>query len=226
MTSNPITVLVVEDDSDVRTTTSLVLRRRGFDVVEAPDGVEGLDAIAGGGIDVALVDVAMPRMDGLSMTRLARASHDLPIILVTARDLPFDQVAGLDAGADDYVTKPYDGDVLAARIRAAVRRQRPARREAYVIADARVDAEAMTVTRGGEPLLLSATEMRLLLALIRAEGRVMSRSELLREVWNDETWTDERVVDTNVQRLRGKLGVDAITTVRGFGYKAIAERAS
>jgi len=210
-------VLLVEDDPDVRETTTLVLQRHGFHVIAAADGLRGEALFAAEPVDVAVVDVAMPGMDGLTLTRRLRERSDVPILLLTARDLPGDVVSGLDAGADDYVTKPYDGDVLAARLRALLRRGRVSSAESF--GDVVVDREARTVVKAGEPIALSATEFRLLEVLLDHVDTVVSRATALRRVWGDEDWTDGRVVDTNVLRLRTKLGGDLIETVRGFGYK-------
>ncbi|GAA4842418.1 two-component system response regulator CseB [Luteimicrobium xylanilyticum] len=213
-------VLLVEDDVDVRETTALLLTRHGFHVGTAVDGVEGERALREGSFDVAVVDVAMPRMDGLTLTRRVREWSDVPILLLTARDLPGDVVSGLDAGADDHVAKPYDGEVLAARVRALARR--PARRGVVEeVGDVVVDRGARTVVRGGAPVSLSSTEFRLLELLLDHRGAAIERAEALRRVWGDEQWTDARVVDTNVKRLRGKLGDDVIETVRGFGYRLV-----
>lgn len=221
--------LLVEDDADLRLTTRLVLERHGFTVAVAVDGVDALEQLdhpeTPCAADVAVIDVMMPRMDGLTPTRRLRASArhaDLPIVLLTARDLIHDQVAGLDAGADDYVVKPFDGDVLAARLRALLRR-RPAPASAepdlVTVADLSIDLDGMVVTRDGVPIELTATEFRLLSTLLEHRGAVLSRDQLLDRVWGGTSWTTSRAVDVNIQRLRAKVGHEIVTTVRGAGYK-------
>lgn len=218
-------VLVVDDDDDVRMTTALVLEAHGFSVTQADSGSAALSTLATSGPPAAGVfDVAMPELDGIRLTRMVREKHDFPVLLLTARDLPSDVVAGLDAGADDYVTKPFDGEVLAARLRALLRRHGTALEEGpiaevEVYGPLSIDRSALLVTYDGEEVTLSATEFRLLAYLADNAGRVVSRTQILQAVWGDAAWTDGRVVDTNVGRLRSKLGTETIETVRGFGYK-------
>lgn len=213
-------VLLAEDDDDVRETTRLLLLRRGFRVQEARDGVVALDLARAALPDIALVDVAMPRMDGIALAR-ELAELAVPVVFLTARDLPTDIAGGLHAGADDYVTKPFDPDVLAARLTAVLRRTgaRPARTER--LGALVVEHDAKRVLRGVTPITLSATEFRVLQALLANRGAVLSREQVVAIVWGS-TWQDPRIVDTNVQRLRRKLGVDVVETVRGFGYRVAA----
>lgn len=214
-------VLIVEDDADIRESTGMLLRRHGYDVRLADGGRAGLEQVLTDPPDIAIVDIAMPDLDGITLTRRIKESGDLPVILLTARDLPSDVVHGLDAGADDYVTKPYDATVLLARMRAVARRRGGAEPTDGVEAfdGIVVDRAARRVTRGEEAISLTSTEFRLLEALLDNAGIVLSRAQALRRVWGDEEWAEERVVDTNIQRLRAKLRTDAIQTVRGFGYR-------
>lgn len=214
-------VLLVEDDDALRLTTRLVLERQGFDVVTAGDGVEALEVMGDVEPDVALVDVMMPRMDGITFVRRARERRELPIIMLTARDLPHDQLIGFDAGADDYVVKPFDGEVLAARLRAVLRRAAPEREDVERLGDLIVDRAGMTVQRGDEQITLSGTEFRLFETFLDHANRVLSRGQLLDLVWGDAEWGDPHVVEVNVQRLRAKIGADWIVTVRGAGYKLV-----
>ncbi len=223
------TVLLAEDDEDLRITTRLVLERQGFDVHVAADGLQAWAALTTVPVDVAVLDVVMPGMDGIRLVKRIREREELstlPVILLTARDLPHDQIAGLEAGADDYVTKPFDGEVLAARIRAVARRRAAApgpigSTHADVVGDLHVDRAGMVVSRAGEEIDVSATEFKLLSAFLDHLGQVLSRVQLLDRVWGDAEWTDPRVVDVTVQRLRSKIGADMITTVRGAGYKMV-----
>ncbi|MET9507608.1 two-component system response regulator CseB [Streptomyces flavidovirens] len=226
-------VLFVEDDDVIREATQLALERDGFVVTAMPDGLSGLDAFRSDRPDIALLDVMVPGLDGVSLCRRIRDESTVPVIMLSARADSIDVVLGLEAGADDYVTKPFDGAVLVARIRAVLRRFGHAGGPAggtyddgaapdgglLVFGDLEVDTEGMEVRKGGVPVGLTPTEMRLLLEFSSAPGTVLSRDKLLERVWDYGWGGDTRVVDVHVQRLRTKIGQDRIETVRGFGYK-------
>ncbi|WP_432146883.1 two-component system response regulator CseB [Streptomyces sp. bgisy084] len=228
-------VLFVEDDDVIREATQLALERDGFAVTAMPDGLAGLEAFRANRPDIALLDVMVPGLDGVSLCRRIRDESTVPVIMLSARADSIDVVLGLEAGADDYVTKPFDGAVLVARIRAVLRRfghaSGPERggsaaaeadgpAEAVLrFGDLEVDTEGMEVRKGGRNVALTPTEMRLLLEFSNAPGTVLSRDRLLERVWDYGWGGDTRVVDVHVQRLRGKIGQDRIETVRGFGYK-------
>ncbi|OSC73989.1 DNA-binding response regulator [Streptomyces sp. BF-3] len=229
-------VLFVEDDDVIREATQLALERVGFTVTAMPDGLSGLEAFRADRPDIALLDVMVPGLDGVSLCRRIRDESTVPVIMLSARADSIDVVLGLEAGADDYVTKPFDGAVLVARIRAVLRRfghaagpngGGPGGTEAedealggvLVFGDLEVDTDGMEVRRAGEQVALTPTEMRLLLEFSSAPGTVLSRDRLLERVWDYGWGGDTRVVDVHVQRLRTKIGQDRIDTVRGFGYK-------
>ncbi|MFD5521619.1 two-component system response regulator CseB [Streptomyces sp. NPDC127066] len=225
-------VLFVEDDDVIREATQLALERDGFAVTAMPDGLSGLEAFRADRPDIALLDVMVPGLDGVSLCRRIRDESTVPVIMLSARADAIDVVLGLEAGADDYVTKPFDGAVLVARIRAVLRRfghasggvggaegAAPVEGGVLVFGELEVDTEGMEVTRGGTPVALTPTEMRLLLEFSSAPGTVLSRDKLLERVWDYGWGGDTRVVDVHVQRLRTKIGQDRIETVRGFGYK-------
>ncbi|MFF9199913.1 two-component system response regulator CseB [Streptomyces sp. NPDC014779] len=225
-------VLFVEDDDVIREATQLALERDGFTVTAMPDGLSGLEAFRADRPDIALLDVMLPGMDGVSLCRRIRDESTVPVIMLSARADSIDVVLGLEAGADDYVTKPFDGSVLMARIRAVLRRfghaggsgagdsgAAGAECGVLVFGDLEVDTEGMEVRRAGAPVALTPTEMRLLLEFSSAPGTVLSRDKLLERVWDYGWGGDTRVVDVHVQRLRTKIGQDRIETVRGFGYK-------
>ncbi|EFE67914.1 two-component system response regulator CseB [Streptomyces viridosporus] len=223
-------VLFVEDDDVIREATQLALERDGFAVTAMPDGLSGLEAFRSDRPDIALLDVMVPGLDGVSLCRRIRDESTVPVIMLSARADSIDVVLGLEAGADDYVTKPFDGAVLVARIRAVLRRfgranggrdESAAAAGAGVLAfgELEIDTGGMEVRRAGEPVALTPTEMRLLLEFSSAPGTVLSRDKLLERVWEYGWGGDTRVVDVHVQRLRTKIGQDRIETVRGFGYK-------
>ncbi|MBV1941534.1 two-component system response regulator CseB [Streptomyces sp. BV286] len=230
-------VLFVEDDDVIREATQLALERDGFVVTAMPDGLSGLEAFRADQPDIALLDVMVPGIDGVSLCRRIRDESTVPVIMLSARADSIDVVLGLEAGADDYVTKPFDGAVLVARIRAVLRRFGHANGShsgaepdgtssvpaggtlSFGAGELEIDTEGMEVRRGGAPVALTPTEMRLLLEFSSAPGTVLSRDKLLERVWDYGWGGDTRVVDVHVQRLRTKIGQDRIETVRGFGYK-------
>lgn len=218
------TILVVEDDADVRESTALALERRGYVVITAVDGKDALSVLDEQRVDLAVVDVAMPVMDGIMFTRAVRAKLPLPVIMLTARALTGDVVSGLEAGADDYVTKPFDTDVLVARIEAVLRRF-PQSAVISVSPGVRIDTATATVTYNEEEISLTSIEYKLLIALAEASPAAMSRQDILTQVWGNSQWSDTHLVDVNVQRLRQKIGPDAIRTVRGKGYSVETARA-
>lgn len=227
-------VLFVEDDDVIREALQLTLERDGFQVTAVADGLAGLAAFRADQPDVALLDVMVPGLDGVSLCRRIRDDSTVPVIMLSARADSIDVVLGLEAGADDYVTKPFDGAVLVARIRAVLRRFRHSQPEnaqpgseqetdtaegVLRFDDLEVDTEGMEVRRDGKLVPLTPTEMRLLLEFSHAPGTVLSRDRLLDRVWDYGWGGDTRVVDVHVQRLRAKVGQQRIETVRGFGYK-------
>lgn len=213
-------VLFVEDDDKLREATQAALERDGFEVETAADGAAGLVAFGERNPDLVLLDVMLPRMDGITLCREIRARSVIPIVFLSARSDPIDVVVGLEAGADDYVTKPFDTPVLSARLRAVMRRIERLRDASVLkVADLEIDGDAMTVRCRGDLVHLTATEFRLLADLARNAGVVRTRPQLLEDVWEYSWLGDTRLVDVHVQRLRMKLGSSVIETVRGVGYK-------
>lgn len=220
-------ILLVEDDPSIRELTERGLRAAGFDVTIAASGDEGLQRYRAERPDLVLLDVMLPGLDGLEVCREIRADSAVPVVMLTARSDTIDVVVGLEAGADDYLTKPFEMPELVARIRAALRRAtrtEPAD-DLLRIGSVRVDVGAHTAERGGEPLELTPTEFRLLVELGRHAGNVLSREQLLDRVWGYDYLGDSRLVDATVQRLRAKVEHDpanpkVIETVRGVGYRA------
>ncbi|SDM49088.1 two-component system response regulator CseB [Allokutzneria albata] len=215
-------VLLVEDDDVIREATQLSLERDGFRVTVAGDGIAGLAAFRAERPDVALLDIMLPGINGVSLCRQIRDEGPTPVIMLSARADPVDVVLGLEAGADDYVTKPFDSTVLVARIRAVVRRMGRAEQPSakpLSFGDLEIEKDGLEVRRAGRRLELTPTELRLLLCFADSPGNVLTREVLLEQVWDYQWGGDSRVVDVHVQRLRAKIGQDRIETVRGFGYK-------
>jgi two-component system, OmpR family, response regulator MtrA len=217
-------VLLIEDDPAVREGLELGLTHLGHQVLLAVDGESGLVKAAARRPQVIVLDLMLPGIDGFEVCRRLRASGTTPIIMLTARSDDLDVVAGLEAGADDYIAKPVQPRVLDARIKAVLRRVmvEPNSRTQY--ASLSIDREGLVVTQGGRLVDLTPTELRLLLTLSDHPGRVLSREQLLLSVWDQDYLGDSRLVDACVQRLRAKIEEVPsepvyIQTVRGFGYR-------
>ena len=218
------TVLLVEDDPAARQGLELALRRLGYAVRAAATGEAALDGLGAGPVDVVVLDVMLPGVDGFEVCRRLHRDSNVPVIMLTARGDDFDIVAGLEAGADDYVVKPAEPRVLDARIRAVLRRLARAGSPAETWGDLVIDRESLIVRRAGQPVPLTPTELRLLLVLSGSPRQVFSRDQLLDLVWEQGYLGDSRLVDACVQRLRAKIETDTsepryIQTVRGFGYR-------
>ncbi|GAA0248726.1 response regulator transcription factor [Saccharothrix mutabilis subsp. mutabilis] len=219
-------VLLVEDDEHIRQALGLALGDEGFTVTDAVSGEAALDLLTREDPDVVLLDLMLPGVDGLEVCRTLRARGDLPIIIVTARADASDVIAGLEAGADDYVTKPLMASVLAARIRALLRRRGAADRtdEVLRVGELEVRPEVGRVYRGGVEVHLTRTEFRLLVELVSAAGRIVTREQLLQKVWGYDYYGDTRLLDVHIRRLRRKVEPDPddptlVRTVRGAGYQ-------
>ncbi|HVL85326.1 MAG TPA: response regulator transcription factor [Pseudonocardia sp.] len=218
-------VLLVEDDARIRQALAMALADAGCDVVGAASGEEALHRLGTTEVDVVLLDLMLPGIDGLDVCRRLRAEGDLPIIIVSARTDSDEVIEGLEAGADDYVTKPVVAGELAARIRALIRRRRPATAAVLRLGDVEVRPDEGVVCRDGEEVHLTRTEFRLLVELAAAAGRVVTREELLQRVWGYDYFADTRLLDVHIRRLRRKIERDpddptVVLTVRGTGYKA------
>ena len=226
MTDTKPRVLVVDDDRAVRDSLRRSLEFNGYEVVLAADGAEGLVAVGAHHPDVVVVDVMMPRRDGIETTRALRAAgNDVPILVLTARDAVGDRVEGLDAGADDYLTKPFALEELLARLRALLRRVVPdadGESEVLSFADLSMDVASRDVSRGGRAIELTRTEFTLLEMFLRRPRRVLDRSFILEEVWGYDFPTSANSLEVYVGYLRRKTEADGeprlIQTVRGVGY--------
>jgi DNA-binding response OmpR family regulator len=221
-----IRVLTVEDDERIRTSVKLALEDEGWHVDEASSGEDAVALFSHNSTDVVLIDIMLPGIDGFELCRTIRRSSDVPIVMVTARADTHDVVAGLEAGADDYLTKPFAPKELAARIRALLRRVRPAAsgHSKLVFGDLEIIPEEGKVLLGGAEVVLTKTEFRLLCELANDPGGVFSRESLLDKVWGYDYFGDGRLVDVHIRRLRMKVETDPanprhVVTVRGLGYR-------
>ncbi len=218
-------VLLVEDDPSIREVASLGLEQAGFRVTATGDGRDALLRFRQGSFDLVVLDVMLPSLDGLEVCREIRRESQMPIVMLSARSELHDVVVGLELGADDYVTKPFELPELVARIKAVLRRSTAGPSEgAIAVAGLEIDPAGFSVRKAGEDVALTATEFRLLLELARRPKQVFTRDLLLELVWNYEYLGDSRLVDVAVQRLRGKIEDDPaqpklIQTVRGVGYR-------
>jgi DNA-binding response OmpR family regulator len=220
------TVLLVEDERDIAALVRFHLEKAGFRCVVAADGATGLRLVRAEGPDLLVLDLMLPGVDGLEVCRRVRrdpATRRLPIIMLTARGDEVDRVVGLELGADDYVVKPFSPRELVARVQAVLRRVHDPPEATRVAGTLRIDEARRAVTVGGQPVELTAKEFGLLAALVRADGRVLSREQLLDAVWGyrNAAEIESRTVDVHVRRLREKLGPEArrIVTVKTVGYR-------
>ncbi|CAM5691437.1 Sensor histidine kinase RcsC [Streptomyces fumanus] len=218
-------VLLAEDDASISEPLARALRREGYEVEVREDGPTALDAGMQGGVDLVVLDLGLPGMDGLEVARRLRSEgHAVPILILTARADEVDTVVGLDAGADDYVTKPFRLAELLARVRALLRRGSAEPQQPPATHGVRIDVESHRAWMGDEELQLTAKEFDLLRVLVRDAGRVVTRDQLMREVWDTTWWSSTKTLDMHISWLRKKLGDDAanpryIATVRGVGFR-------
>ena len=218
-------MLLVEDDASIREVATLGLEQAGLKVTATGDGRDGLARFREGGVDLVVLDVMLPSLDGFEVCREIRRESGTPIVMLTARSELHDIVVGLELGADDYITKPFELAELVARVKAVLRRASPPDDDGTIsIGGLEIDPGGFTVRKRGEELSLTATEFRLLHELARRPKQVFTRELLLELVWNYDYLGDSRLVDAAIQRLRAKVEDDPkqpqlIKTVRGVGYR-------
>ncbi|MCF2705916.1 response regulator transcription factor [Arcanobacterium haemolyticum] len=220
-----VRILVVDDDPGISEMIAILLESEGYEVTVCANGLNVLPLFRAERPDLVLLDVMLPGLDGVSVCAQLREESDVPIVMMSARTDSVDVIAGLEAGADDYVTKPFENSVLLARVKARLRRQEP-ESETLRIADLTVDLKGHQVLRGGVDLHLTPLEFDLISVLARKPWQVFSREELLDQVWGyRHTSADTRLVNVHIQRLRAKVEKDpdhpeVIVTIRGVGYRA------
>ncbi len=221
-------ILLVDDEESIQTLLAYPLRKEGYEVVVARDGREGLDEFAAGRFDLVVLDVMMPRIDGIEVCRRLRARSQVPIIMLTARDDEVDKVLGLEIGADDYITKPFSVREFRSRVKAALRRTRMSGDEPVegpiAAGELTVDPGRRQVTMRGDRVQLTYVEFELLAALARSPGHVFDRRALLERIWGDSTYRDPRTIDVHIRHLREKIEAEPrepeyLLTVRGVGYR-------
>jgi len=222
------TILVVDDDAHIREVTQYALEKEGFVVQTAADGAAGLGLAKRGGVDLVVLDILMPELDGMEVCRRLRAQGDLPIIFLSSKGDEVDRIVGLELGGDDYLPKPFSPRELVARVRAVLRRrQAPPKEEPEApplkVGPVKLDPSRHELSCNGQPIQLTVTEFTLLQVLLSRPGRVMTRAGLVEEVYSFNHHITERTIDTHVRRIRSKfkpMEHDPIETVHGLGYKA------
>ncbi len=218
-------ILVVEDNKDLLEITCVFLSRKGYNVIPAENGSEALDKLESNYIDLCVLDLMMPEMDGYEfIDLLKRHNYDFPIIVTTAKSAFVDMEKGFNLGADDYLVKPINYDELNLRIKALLRRSKIANDKKLVIGDTTLDYDALTVTQNGEETLLPQKEFYLLYKLLCYPNKIFTRQQLMDEIWGFDNESDEKTVNVHINRLREKFKNNEdfeIVTIRGLGYKAV-----
>jgi DNA-binding response OmpR family regulator len=229
MARGPARILLVDDEQAVQTLLTYPLRKEGYEVVPAVDGQEALDRFAEQRFDLVVLDIMLPKLDGIEVCRRLRTRSQVPIIMLTAKGDEIDKVVGLEMGADDYITKPFSVREFRSRVKAALRRggmggRSPAAEEPIRAGELEVDFERRSTTVRGRPVRLTYVEFEILATLAGSPGRVFSREQLLEHVWGESTYRDPRTVDVHIRHLREKIERDPkqpeyLFTVRGVGYR-------
>jgi len=216
------TILVVDDDSHIRKLIRIYLETNQFSVVEAPDGQEALNILSHTKIDLAIVDVMMPRVDGIELTEDIRSYMDIPILMVTAKGESKDKVRGFNAGSDDYLVKPFDPVELILRVKSLMKRYNKISLNVIHIGSATINLSNLTVEAGAQSVELKKKECELLFALASLPGQIFTRTQLIEDIWGIDYEGDERTVDVHIKRLRERLEPIPeliISTIRGLGYR-------
>ncbi|MEW5851576.1 MAG: response regulator transcription factor [Myxococcota bacterium] len=224
------TILVVDDEANIRDVVQYALEREGLRVLTARDGSEALGMLERGGIDLVVLDILMPEMDGLTLCRRIRERGNLPLVFLSSRAEEVDRILGLELGGDDYVTKPFSPRELATRVKAVLRRsqpavttRKPAQDDVITHGPVEMNLSRHEVRVAGERVTLTVTEFGVLQALLERPGHVLTRAQLVQRAYAHDNHVTERTMDTHIKRIRAKLqplGCDPIETVHGLGYRA------
>lgn len=221
------TILIVDDDPHLRELSGVFLQREGFDVSEAANGVEALSFLENHKVDLVILDIMMPQMDGWELCRRLRVWHDLPVLMLTAKGATSQKLKGFEVGADDYLVKPFEPLELVARVKALLKRYRIATSQRVQAGDLQMDRKTFEIIANGECLTLPLKEFELLFKLASAPGRTFSRDQLIEDIWGYDFSGNERTLDVHINRLRERFPEDRhtfrIRTIRGLGYRLEAD---
>ncbi|HUH96718.1 MAG TPA: response regulator transcription factor [Anaerolineales bacterium] len=220
-------ILVVDDDPHIRELVQVFLRSDGFEVIEASDGAEALSKLDSVKVDLAIIDIMMPNMDGWELCRELKATFDIPVLMLTAKAETSQKLKGFQLGTDDYLVKPFEPLELAARLKALLKRYRIERSQTIQIGELTMDRKTYRVTVGAESLTLPLKEFELLFKLASYPGRTFSREQLIQDIWGYDFHGNDRTLDVHINRLRERFAEKAhsfkITTIRGLGYRLEAD---
>lgn len=216
-------ILIVDDEKLIRDVIKTYAEEENFECLEAENGLEALDIINKQSIDLIVLDIMMPKMDGMSFLETLKKEKNIPVIILSARTEEYDKLRGFDLGTDDYLTKPFSPKELIARIKAILKRTKNTPEDIYQYHDLKVDFKAHAVTIGDEEIKLTLKEYELLVYMIENQNIALSRNQLLNKIWGYDFYGDDRTIDTHIKMLRNSLGKyrDLIITVRGVGYKFV-----
>ena len=217
-------ILLADDDPSLREVVRYALDRAGFEVIEAQDGKVALERFGRNAIDLVVLDVLMPELDGIEVCRAIRKTSSVPIVFLSSRSEEVDKILGLEMGGDDYITKPFSPRELVSRVRAVLRRTKPAEDNSAIVeaAGVKLDVEAFRAWAGSTEVTLTVTEFRILEVLVRRPGRVFTRDELVQRAYDGPHHVSDRTLDSHMRRIRQKLregGLDPIETVHGLGFR-------
>lgn len=216
-------ILIVDDDPNIRELVRLFLQNEGFDLYEACDGVEALDKLAAVKVDLVILDVMMPNMDGWELCRRLRGSYDFPLLMLTAKGETSQKIKGFQLGTDDYLVKPFEPLELVARVKALLKRYRIATSQTVQVGELLMDRKTHEISVGGEPLTLPLKEFELLFKLASYPGKTLSREQLIEDIWGYDFEGNERTLDVHINRLRERFPEERhtfrIRTIRGLGYR-------
>ena len=216
-------ILIVDDEKLIRDVIKTYAEEENFECLEAEDGLEALDIIKQNDVDLIVLDIMMPKMDGMTFLEALKNEKNIPVIILSARTEEYDKLRGFDLGTDDYLTKPFSPKELIARIKAILKRTKNLNSDTYEYHDLKVDFKAHSVTIGKKEIKLTLKEYELLVYMIQNQNIALSRNQLLNKIWGYDFYGDDRTIDTHVKMLRNSLGKyrDLIITVRGVGYKFV-----